>query len=244
MIQCAICDDDPEMLAILHGMIETYPNNLTCTVFSDASKLISAIRQGQRNDLYILDIVMPKITGMDLAQEIRKSDRDCIIIFLTSSDEFHREAFGVDALQYLSKPLEKDALYHTLDRALQYIGNKGDDILPIQTKTGIYALHINQIVYAESFRHIITFHLCDGSTVDTLDSSLTLKKLMDLLCFPPFSVPYRGFIMNLDYVDCLKKLTFSMTTGAEIPIPQKQFAKIRQQYSDYLLKRCAKGEYR
>ncbi len=89
---------------------------------------------------------------------------------------------------------------------------------------------------------MITFHLSDGSTIDTLDSSLSLEKLTEALQSPPFCAPYRGFLVNLSFVDCLRKLQLSMTTGAVIPIPHKQFSRVRQQYSDYLLTRYAKGE--
>lgn len=242
MLRCAVCDDDKSSAEVLHGLINEYPVKLNCDIFFDPIALLSTVRSGQRFDLYILDIIMPMLSGVDLAREIRKTDSDCVIIFLTSSDEFHKDAFGVEALQYLDKPVNRETLFHVLDRALRYIGGKNDAILPVQTKMGIHALHIDQIVYVESFRHILTFHLSDGSTVETLDSSLSLEKLTEVLKPPLFCSPYRGFIVNLSFVNCLKKLEFSMTTGAVIPIPQKQFSRVRRQYSDYLLTRCAKGE--
>jgi len=243
MLHCAVCDDDQEVITALESMMIEYPADLDCAAFFDPLVLIEDVRSGKKFDLYILDIVMPQMTGIDLAREIRKTDSDCVIIFLTTSDEFHSEAFGVEALQYLDKPADKTTLYHTLDRALRYLGKQKEKILPLQTKDGIYALELNQIVYVESYKHTLTFHLKDGGKIATLDSSLPLKKLMETLGFPPFCAPYRGFIINLDYVDCLSKLQFSMTTGALIPIPQKQFSKVRRQYSDYLLTRYTKGEF-
>ncbi len=242
MLHCAVCDDDQVVIAALQSMMIEYPAELDCAAFFDPLDLLEEIRNGRKFDLYILDIVMPQMTGIDLAREIRKTDSDCGIIFLTTSDEFHSDAFDVEALQYLNKPADKTALYHAIDRALRYLGNQKEEVLPLQTKNGIYALVIDRIVYVESYKHTLCFHLKDGSKIDTLDSSLALKKLLETLRFPPFCTPYRGFIVNLNYVDCLSKLQFSMTTGALIPIPQKQFSKVRRQYSDYLLTRYAKGE--
>lgn len=242
MLHCAVCEDDISAAGVLNSMINEYYVALDCAVFFDPIILLSAVSSGQRFDLYILDIVMPSMTGIELAREIRSIDDDCVIVFLTSTDEFHRDAFQVEALQYLNKPVDKTILYRTLDRALNYIGNKQDVILPIQTKTGIYALSINQIVYVESYRHVLTFYLCNDSAIDTIDSTLSLEKLTASLPFPPFCAPYRGFIVNMNHVECLGKLQFSMSTGAVIPIPQKQFAKVRQQYSDYLLTRYSKGD--
>lgn len=142
MLHCAVCDDDKSATRVLQGMINEYDEALNCAVFFDPLILLSTVHLGQKFDFYILDIMMPSLTGIDLAREIRKVDVDCIIIFLTSSDEFHRDAFHVEALQYLIKPVDKTMLYHTLDRVLNYIGNKGEQILPIQTKIGIYPLSI------------------------------------------------------------------------------------------------------
>lgn len=242
IFRCAVCDDEKSASESIHGIINEYPVELGCEVFSDPLDLLSVVQKGRRFDLFILDIVMPGMTGVELAREIRNLDSDCVIIFLTSSDEFHKDAFGVEALQYLDKPANKEDLYHVLDRALRYIGDKCNNILPIQTKSSIYALRINDIVYVESFRHVLTFHLCDGRVINTLDSSLTLNELVQSMCFPPFCVPCRGFIINLNYVDCLSKLQFNLITGTVIPIPQKQFSRVRQQYSDYLLTRYTKGE--
>lgn len=241
MLHCAVCDDDKSSAEVLRNVINEYPTKLNCDIFYDPISLLSVIHSEKKFDLYILDIIMPELSGVELAREIRKADDNCVIIFLTSSDEFHKDAFGVEALQYLDKPVSREMLFHALDRTLRYIGEKSEEVLPVQTKEGIHALHIDQIVYVESFRHILTFHLSDGSSVETLDSSLSLEKLSEKLQFPSFCAPYRGFIVNLSFVDCLRKLQLSMTTGAVIPIPQKQFSRVRQQYSDYLLQ-CAKGE--
>ncbi len=241
MLNCAICDDDKSSAELIYEITNEYPVKLNRTLYLRSAELLSDLRCGKKFDLYILDIVMPEFTGLELAREIRRLDSCCVIIFITGSDEFHKDAFDVEALHYLDKPVKREMLFHSLDRALRYLGENNDDTLPIQTKTGLHVLHINKIVYAEAFRHIITFHFSDGSMIETLDSSLSLEKLICVLPSTSFCSPYRGFIVNLNYVDCLRKLQLSMTTGALIPIPQKQFSRVRKQYSDYLLARYAKG---
>jgi DNA-binding LytR/AlgR family response regulator len=239
MLRCVLCDDDKAAGDTVRGFLKEYAVQLDCSVFCDPFTLLAAVRSGQKYDIYILDIVMPAMTGIELAREIRKADCSCVIIFITSSDDFHKEAYGVDALSYIEKPPQKAEFFRALDRTLRYLGEKSDAVLPIETKSGIAAIHINQIVYVESFRHVLNFHMSDGSTVETRNSSLPLKELTESLRFPPFYMPYRGFIVNLDSVSCLGKLQLTMLTGAVIPIPQKQFSKVRQQYSDYVLTRYA-----
>ena len=242
MIKCAVCDDDIGLTETLHRMVKEYSSELGCSVFTDPLCLRSAICSGQEFDLYLLDIVMPGLTGVDLAREIRKVDGDAVIIFLTSSNEFHQDGFEVEALQYLEKPVDKASLYRALDRATRYIGEKNNELLPVQTKDGIRTLSISHIIFVESFRHVLTFHLFDGSTIDTLYSSLTLEKLSEALRSPHFCMPHRGFLVNMSHVNCLQKSQFLMTSGKAIPIPEKQFSKVRQQYADYMLTRLSKGD--
>jgi len=238
----AICDDDSSVTELSKVLIGEYFVELNCTVFNDPTILLKSIQNDKKYNIYILDIFMPELSGIELAREIRALDKECLIIFLTSSEEYHRDAYNVEALQYLEKPLNKEMLFHTLNRALKYLGEKKTELLPVQTKAGVRAVEINQIVYVEAFRHVLEIHLRDGSKIETLDSSMTLEGLMSVLSFPPFCVPYRGFIVNLDHAECLEKYKFCMSSGDEIPVPQKQFIKVRQQYSDYLLNRLAKGD--
>jgi len=242
VIHCAVCDDDIDVCEALQRLLKEYSAELDCSVFHDSLRLRSAFCSGQRFDLYLLDIVMPGLTGIDLAREVRKSDGDAVIIFLTSSNEFHQDGFEVEALQYLEKPVDKAGLYRALNRAMRYIGEKKDELLPVQTKDGIRTLTISQISFVESFRHVLSFHFSDGSTVDTLHSSLTLEKLTEGLRFPPFCMPHRSFFVNMNHVDYLQKSRFIMTNGKVVPIPEKQFSKVRAQYADYMLTRFSGGE--
>lgn len=242
MIRCAVCDDDPAAAETLHTWTREYSAELDCAVFRDPLLLRSAIRGGQRFGLYLLDIIMPGLTGVELAREIRSFDKDAVIVFLTGSDAFHRDGYEVEALQYLDKPLDKTKLFRTLDRARQYLGGKKNEPLLVQTKDGIRMLDVAQILYVEAFRHMLTFHLRGGSTIDTLYASLTLEKLAETLCFPPFCMPHRSFIVNMDHVDCVRKFRFYMSGNDAIPIASKQFSRVRQQYADYVLARFPKGD--
>lgn len=242
MRNCAICDDDKSSAELLSGIINEYSEKFDKHLYLNPAVLLADLKSGKKFDLFILDIVMPELSGLELAREIRRIDENCIIIFLTGSDEFCKDAFDVEALQYLIKPINRDMLFHSLDRALRYISRIDDDTLPIETKSGIHVVRKNRIVYAEAFRHIITFHFSDGSSIETLNSSLSLEKLAEMLCSQNFCTPHRSYIVNFSFVDYLHKLRLTMITGAVIPIPQKQFSKVRKQYSDYLLSRYTKGE--
>ncbi|WP_036607882.1 response regulator transcription factor [Oribacterium sp. P6A1] len=73
--------------------------------------------------ILILDIEMPGITGLQAAAEIRKEDKDAVIIFLTAFDEFSyaKKAVSVHALDYLLKPYDEKELFLSVDTAMHYV---------------------------------------------------------------------------------------------------------------------------
>lgn len=239
MINLTICDDDINTANYISCLTKNYSiansHDIDCHVFNNPFDLINLIEKNRLFDIYILDIIMPGMTGVRLAEEIRIKDPHGIIIFLTNSDEFCKEAFSVEAIQYLIKPVDTKKYAATLARALLYLNNCKAKTFPVQTKNGIRQVAEDNIVYIESFGHKLIFHMNDGEVFNTINSSLTLTKLSEALSFPPFFSPYRGFLVNYNYVDCVNKSNIFMITGDEIPIPLKQSGKVRQQYSEYLL---------
>ena len=67
----------------------------------------------------LLDIEMPGMNGLEAAEQIRKRDKNCSIIFLTAFDEFNyaRRAIAVRAMEYLLKPVEDQELVAVLEKA-------------------------------------------------------------------------------------------------------------------------------
>jgi two-component system LytT family response regulator len=78
----------------------------------DAIALIAATRP----DLAFLDLQMPEVGGLDVVRQLPLAALPCVA-FVTAFDEFAVEAFELNAVDYLLKPVELDRLLATLDRA-------------------------------------------------------------------------------------------------------------------------------
>lgn len=78
---------------------------------------------GDKVDIFILDIEMPGINGLEAAEEIRKRDKDAVILFLTAFDEFRyaKKAVTLHALDYLLKPYDEKELLLSVDTAIHYV---------------------------------------------------------------------------------------------------------------------------
>ena len=117
-MKIAVCDDDIAELnnicEILNNYFEEKKYDIYISKFGSSVELASII-QKEKFDIYILDIVMPVLSGMNLATEIRSFDKASDIIFLTSSPEFAVESYCVKATDYILKPVDKNRLLNSIN---------------------------------------------------------------------------------------------------------------------------------
>ena len=98
--------------------------NGSCEVFSSAEELLE--KGNPFYDLYLLDIQLGQMTGMELAEKIREKDDHAVILFATNYKEMIRKAFQVSALDYLVKPLDEVEVRQALLRSVSVKKKKPD----------------------------------------------------------------------------------------------------------------------
>ncbi len=121
-----IADDEPIERMFLSKIIQKhYGDQLTIVQAVNGREAISLFEE-QNCKIAILDIEMPGINGLAAAEEIRKRDKDCSIIFLTAFDEFGyaKKAISVKALDYLLKPCPEEELISALDEAVRLLDER------------------------------------------------------------------------------------------------------------------------
>lgn len=126
-----VCDDDSTLREILQRKIEKLcvESGVPCRIIGCASgedvlKLLKTEPEAECGseptpDILFLDIQMPDRNGMEVAEELRKRQKETILIFVTALSEYVYEAFDVGAFHYLVKPFGDDKLQEVLKRALQ-----------------------------------------------------------------------------------------------------------------------------
>ena len=182
-----ICDDKIEDLAIIEKMLLKYstchPNiNFETEKFSDAHKLFGKIQDNQLADIYILDIIMSKVTGIEIGNQIRKSGNKSIIIYITSSADFALDAYDVHAVRYLVKPVSEEKFFEAVDYALSYIDVKRGSVYIVKTKDGLEQIPYSQIEYIESSSRMLEVNLTNGGKIRSI--CFTCRRIALPICFP------------------------------------------------------------
>lgn len=122
MLEIAICDDDAIILKTL-GKYFGKLNDATIKydIYNSADTLYRYVEeQGTVYDVFILDIEMQGMNGLELAQKIREKDSNCLIIFLTNYSQYVFSVFEVITFDFLRKPLEYSEFENLIKKIKRY----------------------------------------------------------------------------------------------------------------------------
>ncbi len=239
MIGIALCDDCAEDIQKLVGLEEQFAKEhteypLQLRTFASPAELAKFLDKNGGFDLYILDVVMPGITGIELAEKIRKRGERAEILFLTYSREYAVDAFSVHASGYLLKPVQKESFDEELLRAIRKLTPEENTAFTVKTKSGMRRIDLRELVMVESFNHTRALTFSNGSV---LESPVTLSELFGQLCgHDNFYMPHRAYIINLDYLTGITRYELIVSGDRRIPIPRKQFNAVQEIFLKYFFK--------
>lgn len=163
-LKVALVEDDKEaadtLLAFLQRLGKEENITFEPTWFSSPVEFIETYKAIYA--ILFLDIRMPSMTGMDLAREIRKTDNETAIIFVTSLAQYAVESYDVNAANYILKPLSYPEFRLKVNKVLLSLPQAEEKSLLINTKSGSYKINIDDIRYCETEGHFIVYHTLQG----------------------------------------------------------------------------------
>lgn len=239
MLRIAICDDVQQELQGLVSLTNQYltANGLDAEVteFSHPDALLSAI-EAESFHLYILDIVMPMVSGLELGKEIRRLDREAQIIYATTEPQFALQAYAASPINYLIKPIEKQKLFDTLALAVSKADLAEEQTFAVKTADGLRVLKLSDIACCEYRSHAVIFTLTDGreAVSRTIRESFS-EYIVLILKDRHFLQCHTSFVANMRRVQHFAKDSFTLCGGKIVPIAAKQYPVVRDTYMDYLM---------
>lgn len=243
MLRIAVCDDMPDELQSLVALIDQYLSasgvEAEVTAFSHSDALLTAM-ESQSFHVYLLDIVMPMVNGLELGQEIRRIDREAQIIYATTEPQFALQAYAASPINYLLKPVQKQPLFDTLTLAISRADLAEEQTFTVKTTDSLRVIKLSDIACCEYRAHAVIFSLTNGEAV----VSRTIREnfseyILPILKDRHFLQCHASFVINMRRVERFAKDSFTLCRGKIVPIAAKQYPAVRDAYMDYLL---AKGD--
>lgn len=236
-MRIAICDDEAACLSRVRAVAEEYKNDkgVGYDIFSHPEDLLEAAEKLGGYDIYILDVIMPSLNGIQLGQKLRDAGYDGKIIYLTSSEEYSLDAFRVRAFDYLIKPISKDAFYRAVDEAAATISEKKDKSLLVKAKERSVKLTYDSIMYAEFNKRAVVYYLVGGRRVESTTLRTTFSAAMaDLLADRRFTACGQSMVVNLDHVTEVENTAVVFGTTYRPFLGEKNCRKLRDAWAEYL----------
>jgi len=206
------------------------------TVFNESDKAMESIAQN-RYDIAFLDIQMPNITGIELANKILEYEPNTFIIFQTAYDEYAIEAFKVGGIDYIVKPTTNGNIQGALDKVKKYLQTTKEESKKLIGKRGnkIYLINLEDIYYIKAD--------LDEIIIKIEEADVYVKKkigqMSDLLSNKNFFRIHRSIIVNVDKIKSMQsmeqsKLQISFNNIDEMVTSSKEGAK---EFREYLERR-------
>ncbi|MBC7334864.1 MAG: response regulator transcription factor, partial [Clostridia bacterium] len=215
------------------------------TSVNEALTLIKAMDYG----LVFCDIQLPGASGLDLARQLAQMESPPSLVFTTAYPEYAVQAFEVDAVDYLLKPIAPGRLRQAIQKALRQKEQNGKNgegesappvtwqrlpqrlgRLPVEKQGKTLLIREEDIIYAYTKSDSVFIRTPD----ERYSSRFTLKELEERLQEPPFFRVHRCYIVNLTKVQEIIPFfngTFTLTVydgqRTEIPVSRNQAKKLK-----------------
>lgn len=239
MLRIAICDDDQRDRDRVEGLVKKYIEEknieVQLKVFDHPDMLIAQC-EDFRPHIFILDIVMPMLSGIEAARELRWNQPDAQIIFATSESSYALESFDVNPINYILKPVGEEKLFSTLDMAISRVGTDDDKTLTVKVKGGLQTMRLDDILYIDYSNHVVTYHLKNEDAVSTPTLRIGFTEYMDNNHQgKDFVRCHESIAVNVGAIDKLSKTELVLRNEETIPVSKSRYREVADAYMDFRL---------
>lgn len=230
-MRITVCDDEPLYLTqvadLVRGYLAKKGLDMAVAEFTDPAELLKTEEADGGSQIYLLDILMEGLDGLELGRRIRAYNPDAFLLYLTSSKEFALEAYRVHPASYLLKPVQPERLYEELELCLAALlpPERAACVIAVKTADGLIPLSLACVNAVEYYDHRLVYHLTDGSQVERVSAreSFDLQAREFTAC-APFVKTASSYFVHLDNVLSISPHGFRMKNGEEFPITKKYIA--------------------
>jgi len=208
-----IVDDEPLARASLRALLEREPEPITLFEARNGHEAVSLIH-AEQPDVVFLDVQMPEMSGFDVVRQVGPAAMPDVI-FVTAHDRFAIQAFEINALDYLLKPVSEERFAEALQRARSHRLPRGDDserivsllqtlAAPPRTLTRIAVraagktsfVDLASVLWIEAALNYVQLHTATSRHL----VHATMQSLLERLDPEVFARIHRSIIVNIRHV--------------------------------------------
>lgn len=235
-VRVFIVDDEQPAREELAFMLGEIPG---IELIGEAATGMDAVKKAKelKPDLMFLDIQLPDLTGLQVAELLNEFDFSIQVVFLTAYDHFAIEAFKLRAFHYLLKPYDLEDLtevfdnYSNMVRESQLQTAQTKNKLAIETENGITYLSPHEIYFIEKQGREVIIH----TKAAKMKALFTLTELFEKLERFSFFRTHKSYLVNLEHIKELRtwfngsyNLIMNNQEQSEVPVSRNYVKELRE----------------
>lgn len=232
MIQIAVCDDEKRVLDEISFKV--------CNAFEDIHRpteifktdnpfeLVEHIKNSSI-DVLFLDIDMPSLSGMDIAQFLIDRGANTLLVFVTSHDALVYQSFRYHPFGFIRKS-HFDEEIGTVVKSIADELQKRNEYFSFKTNEGFFKVPFADILYFESESNYINLHCTDNQykfrgTITSLEKELSAKG---------FIRTHKGFLVNQQHIFAIKGDDIELSSKQLLPIGRTNRENVKKTILRYM----------
>ncbi len=227
-MRIAVCDDMKNERRRIREALNSVIKDFTLDEFDDGNELLKS-HAAHRYDVIFLDIIMPRVSGMETAARLRTADTKTPVVFVSTTEEFGVQSYRVQAFDYLLKPIDVMQLRSCLNR-LFYAHRKKHYVTITYLGSDTRVL-LSNIQCLESNLRKVIFTLADNREIEL---NGRLADYEDYLLRHGFCRCHKSYIVNIEHIDRVDSDTFVLSGGKRVKISRTHLADAKKAYFDYV----------
>lgn len=236
MLHIALCDDNPASIEILEKYFDIL-NDSTIdydVYFSDVYFSAEELYRYKLNneltyDIYILDIEMQGMNGLELAKTIRTNEPNALIIFLTSYSEYVFDVFEVITFDFLLKPITFKRFQKVLQKASTYL-NMNKKLFSFSYCKKNFSIPCSEIMYIDKSGRKAFLH----TPKSTYTLNMTLSNILTHVDPNLFGKIRSSCIVNLEYVQEVVRDELLLKNGESLFVSRNYRHTIKSQHLNFI----------
>ena len=225
--KCLIVDDEPPAVSLIRSYAESLEYLEVVETCSNAFQAIELLNC-TKIDLLFLDVSIPKLLGTQMLRAIQHPPR---VVFITAHRDYAAEAFELDAVDYLLKPVSFERFLKAINKFRQVstpeaeLNGNTPGFLYFRTERKMVKVYLDDITYIESFRDYIIIHRQNGLDLKVKCGISNVESML----------PHNRFLrIHRSYIVSVTRVTAFTTSDVEIGTRELPIGRSYQEVFDKL----------
>lgn len=233
-MKICICDKDLFIRKKLQQFIKAFEiaeNVFEFCFFSNGEDMLKSINNSVKFDIVFLDIDLKDVNGITIAERIKETAPKTIIIFLSGVSDYIFEAFRLEVLHFLVKPIKENEFKEVFNRALKKYTSLNSTLI-LKWKNERYCISIDEISFVEGYNR----HLCVHTASGNYEAVGKIVDLYEILKNHNFVRIHQGFVVNMQYIKNFKTEDVELTDGTKVMVSVRKKQEALKIYDEYIKK--------